>query len=155
MFRARAMMCLVAVSCSMVAFAEDAPKKKSEAKSIEGSIVRASSIAGMSVRSPDNKSLGKVEDVVIDTHTGTVQYAAISFGGFLGFGDKLFAVPFKALHVKHEPGSKTPHFEMNITQEALEKAKGFDKNHWPDFANANFAQENDRHFIVIEVQKNK
>jgi len=87
--------------------------------------------------------------------TGAVRYAAISFGGFLGIGNKLFAVPFKALRVKHEPGSKTPHFEINITKEALEKAEGFDKNHWPNFADADYAKQNDRHFIVIEIQKTK
>ena len=137
----------------MMGVAEDSPKKISEAKSIEGAVTRANSIAGMAVKSPDHKSLGKVEDVVVDMETGAVRYAAISFGGILGFGEKLFAVPFKALHVTHEPGSKTPYFEMNVSQEMLEKAKGFDKSHWPNFGDPRFSEENDRHFIVLEVKK--
>ncbi len=155
MLRARATICVLAVTCSLVAFGEDAPKKKAEAKSIEGSIVRASSMTGMAVRSPENKNLGTVDDVVIDTHTGTVRYVVVGFGGFLGLGDKMFAVPFKALHVKHEPGTKAPHFEINVTQEALEKARGFDKNHWPDFSDESFLKDNDHHFLVVDVKKSK
>src|SRR5215471_11593332 len=86
-----------------------APKGSSDAKSIEGVVVRAHSIAGMPVKDPNDKDLGKVEDVVIDMETGAVRYVAISFGGFLGVGDKLFAVPFRALHVKHTPSSKSAH----------------------------------------------
>ena len=154
MYRALGLFSLLAC-CPIILIAEDSPAKKSEAKSIEGSIVRASSIAGMEVRGPDNKNLGKVEDIVVDTQTGQVQYAAVSFGGFLGIGNKLFAVPFKALHVKHEAGSKSPHFEVNVTKESLENAKGFDKNNWPNFSDPNFARENDKHFLIIKVSDAK
>ena len=149
----------VAVLClpvlMMAVAADDSTKKVDKAKSIEGTIVRAKSIDGMAVKDAANKSIGKVEDVVIDMQTGTVRYAAISFGGFLGVGDKLFAIPFRALHVRHEPGSKAPHFELDVSKQTLEKAKGFDKNHWPDFADPKFAEENDRHFVEIQVRREK
>ncbi len=139
----------------LVVDADDAPKKVEKAKSIEGVVVRSSAINGMAVKDPADKSLGKVEDLVIDMETGSVRYAAISFGGFLGVGDKLFAVPFRALHVRHESGSKAPHFEMNVSKETLQKAKGFDKNHWPNFGDPRFAEENDRYFIDIQVRREK
>jgi sporulation protein YlmC with PRC-barrel domain len=135
--------------------AEDAPKKVAQAKSIEGVVVRSSAITGMAVRSPSDKDLGKVEDLVIDMNTGSIRYVAISFGGLLGIGDKLFAVPFRALHVQHEPGSKSPHFVMNVDKQTLENAKGFDKKNWPDFADPKFAQENDRHFTATQARKEK
>lgn len=139
----------------LVVDADDAPKKLNEAKSIEGAVVRASAINGMAVKDPSDKGLGKVEDLVIDMETGSVRYAAISFGGFLGVGDKLFAVPFRALHVRHEPGKKSPHFEMNVNKDTLQKAKGFDKNHWPNFGDPRFAEENDRYFVDIQVRREK
>lgn len=123
-----------------------------EARSIEGVVVRALAIAGMAVKNPSGKDLGKVEDVVIDMETGSVRYMAISFGGFLGFGDKLFAVPFRALNVQHDPGTKSAHFVMDVDKEKLEKAKGFDKKNWPNFADPRFAEENDRFFVEIEVK---
>jgi len=135
--------------------ADDSAKKIGEAKSIEGVVARSSSITGMAVRSPEDKSLGKVEDLVIDMKTGSVRYAAISFGGVLGIGDKLFAVPFRALHVQHEPGSKSPHFVMNVDKQTLENAKGCDKKHWPNFADPQFARENDHHFTDVQARKEK
>jgi len=147
--------CATLFSVALLAGAEDAPKKVAQAKSIEGAVVRSSAMTGMAVRSPADKDLGKVEDLVIDMHSGSIRYVAISFGGLLGVGDKLFAVPFRALHVQHEPGSKSPHFVMNVDKPTLENAKGFDKKNWPDFADPKFAQENDRHFTQPQVRKDK
>lgn len=110
-------------------------------------VVRANSIAGMTVKNPAGQDLGKVEDVVIDMGTGKVRYAAISFGGFLGVGDKLFAVPFHALKVKHNAGDKTTHFVLNVDKRTLEKAPGFDAKNWPDFANPNYGDDNDKYYI--------
>jgi len=146
---------LMLPTLALVATAEDSPRKAAEAKSIEGTVVRASSVAGMTVKSPADKNLGKVEDLVIDMETGSVRYAAISFGGFLGVGDKLFAVPFRALHVKREPGAKSPHLVLDVSKEMLERARGFDKTNWPNFADPRFAEENDRFFVEVEILKEK
>src|SRR5258708_23528166 len=51
-----------------------------DVRSIDGVVVRAHSIAGMSVKDPAGKNLGKVEDVVIDMETGSVQYVPVAFG---------------------------------------------------------------------------
>jgi sporulation protein YlmC with PRC-barrel domain len=115
-------------------------------------VMRASQITGMNIKNPGGQDLGKVEDVVVDMGTGNVRYAAVSFGGFLGVGDKLFAVPFHALKVKQNIADKSHHFEMNIDKETLEKAKGFDKKNWPDFANPRFGEENDRFFLNVTAR---
>ena len=71
--------------------------------------------------------LGKIEDLMIDLENGRVAYAILSFGGFLGLGNKLFAVPWEALAVRpHEHA-----FTLNVSKETLEKAEGFDKDNWP------------------------
>jgi hypothetical protein len=71
--------------------------------------------------------LGKIEDLMIDLENGRVAYAVLSFGGFLGLGNKLFAVPWEALSVRpHEHA-----FTLNVSKETLEKAEGFDKDNWP------------------------
>ena len=58
--------------------------------------VKASSIIGTDVVNPEGDSLGDIKEVVIDPRTGKVAYAVVSFGGFLGMGEKLFAIPFSA-----------------------------------------------------------
>ena len=45
-----------------------------------------------------NEDLGKIEDVVVDAGSGRIAYAVLSFGGFLGMGDKYFAIPWNPMH---------------------------------------------------------
>lgn len=135
------------VAAAMVAHSAEDPKpgRKSTAAM---PVIRANQIAGMVVKDPAGKDLGKVEDVVVDMETGKVRYAAIAFGGFLGLGDKLFAVPFHSLKLHHNPGDKTQHFELNVDKKALENAPGFDPKNWPDFADPKYGESNDRFYKV-------
>ena len=55
-------------------------------------LFRSSSVVGSSVKDLAGKDAGKIEDLLLE-HDGDVAYAIVSFGGFLGVGDKLFAVP--------------------------------------------------------------
>ena len=87
----------------------------------------ASTIKGDKVISSTGEDLGKIEELMIDIQNGRVAYAALSFGGFLGLGDKLFAIPWQALTLRvHEHA-----FLLGIPKETLEKAEGFDKYNWP------------------------
>jgi sporulation protein YlmC with PRC-barrel domain len=88
----------------------------------------ASSIAGDKVFNPANEHLGVVKDIMIDLTTGRIDYFIIEFGGFLGIGIKYFAIPFDLLKVDAE----NKRFIFDQPKEALEKAPGFDMDHWPD-----------------------
>jgi hypothetical protein len=111
---------------------------------------RATKLIGMAVKNSAGESLGKVEDLVIDERGG-VRYAAISFGGFLGFNEKLFAVPFALLHFKANPDSATSHVELNVTKEVMEKAPGFSTDAWPDFGDPKFHREVDDFYLKVAV----
>ena len=76
-----------------------------------------------------------MDHVMIDVPTGRIAYAVLSFGGFLGMGDKLFAVPWAAL--KLDPANKC--FVLAASKEHLKKAPGFDKDNWPTFADEKWA----------------
>jgi len=89
--------------------------------------VKASSIIGTDVVNGKNESLGDIKEVVIDPNTGKVAYAVVSFGGFLGVGEKLFAIPYSALLFNLEKNE----YILDISKERLETAPGFDPNHWP------------------------
>jgi sporulation protein YlmC with PRC-barrel domain len=93
---------------------------------------RTSKVVGMAVKNKANEDLGKIEDLVMD-EAGHIHYAAVSFGGFLGFNDKLFAVPFKAFKIKNDPGSSTYYMELDVSRKHLENAEGFPNDKWPDF----------------------
>ena len=88
----------------------------------------ATSMIGDKVHNEKDEHLGKIADVMIDLTSGKIEYVIIEFGGFLTIGEKLFAIPFRLLKV--DPGKKM--FIFNQPREILEKAPGFDINHWPE-----------------------
>ncbi|MFN3596955.1 MAG: PRC-barrel domain-containing protein [Rubricoccaceae bacterium] len=90
-------------------------------------VLSSSSITGNSVVNPQGESLGDIKDLMIDVSDGRVVYAVLSFGGFLGLGDKLFAVPLNALQLDTE----RERFVLDVSREQLENAPGFDKDNWP------------------------
>lgn len=93
---------------------------------------RASSIIGTSVVNPDGDSLGDIKEVVIDRRTGRVAYSVISFGGFLGMGEKLFAIPFCAFNYNVTRNE----YVLDISRERLKAAPGFAASHWPSMTDA-------------------
>ena len=92
-------------------------------------VLKASELIGMKVQGSDGKNLGKIRDLVIGPD-GAVRYAVLDFGGFLGIGDKYFAVPWDALQ-RTQNGKQ---IALDTTKRDLKKAPGFDKKHWPDFS---------------------
>jgi len=84
-------------------------------------------VIGDSVVNRTGENLGKIEELMLDLETGRVAYAVLSFGGFLGMGEKLFAVPFEALKLD----ASREHFTLDVNKDKLKNAPGFDKNHPP------------------------
>jgi sporulation protein YlmC with PRC-barrel domain len=98
-------------------------------------VLSASTVKGDEVVNARGEKLGKIEDVMLDMSDDRIAYAVLSFGGFMGFGDKLFAVPWKALKLDNDHKN----FILDVTKEHLKSAPGFDKDHWPDFADRTLA----------------
>ncbi|WP_426687744.1 PRC-barrel domain-containing protein [Rhodanobacter ginsengiterrae] len=97
----------------------------------------ASTLSGDAINNPQGDSLGNLKDLMIDTSTGKVAYAVLSFGGILGMGDKLFAVPWESLAVDGDNKCLI----LNVSKDRLKDAPGFDKDHWPNFAEPAFADQ--------------
>src|ERR1039457_5887851 len=87
-------------------------------------VLAASTLAGDSVRNAAGEDLGKLDELMIDIPSGRVAYAVLSFGGVLGMGNKLFAVPWSALRVDEDE----KFFILDVDKTKLEKAPGFDKS---------------------------
>ena len=106
----------------------DVSTKKSEVKY---GVVSASKIIGEAVINHQNENLGKIHELVFDAQDGRLAYAVLSFGGFMGMGNKLFAMPWKAFEF-----AKTENkLILNVDKEKLKTAPGFDQDSkWPDFA---------------------
>ncbi len=90
-------------------------------------ILTATSIIGDGVENQEGEHLGKIKDIMLDIHQGSITYVVVEYGGFLGIGEKLFAIPIQAMkldQVNHK-------FILDIDKGLFENAPGFDKHHWP------------------------
>ena len=88
----------------------------------------ATTIIGDKVYNGKSENMGNIKDLMLNLDEGRIEYVVIEFGGFLGIGEKYFAVPFHALTIDTARHA----FILNQQREVLENAPGFDKDHWPD-----------------------
>lgn len=100
------------------------------------SLMGADTLIGDNVVNGMEEDLGDIKEIMLDMNTGQVAYAVLAFGGFLGLGEKLFAVPWQALHLD----TANKRFVLNVEKERLKTAPGFNKDSWPDMADVNWAK---------------
>lgn len=100
-------------------------------------LMGASTLIGNRVCNRKEEELGDIKEIMLDTRSGRVSYAVLSFGGFLGMGDKLFAVPWNALilDTEHE------RFVLNVEKDRLKEAPGFDKDKWPNMSDPSWTKK--------------
>ena len=84
-------------------------------------------IAGAPVLGPSGDRVGMVAEVMLETGAGQIAYVALSVGGVLGFGERLFAVPWSAFVI--DPVGGVLRLRFGLT--ALGDDPGFDKDAWP------------------------
>ncbi|HLZ64655.1 MAG TPA: PRC-barrel domain-containing protein [Aliidongia sp.] len=107
----------------------DSPTPRGHAR-----VIRAAQVQGTAVTNPANEDLGSIRDVVLDKFDGSVRYAVLEFGGFLGMGSKLFALPWELLSYDERVDA----YVIDIDKEVLKRAPGFDSDNWPDMGAVEF-----------------
>ncbi|MBU0718911.1 MAG: PRC-barrel domain-containing protein [Planctomycetes bacterium] len=105
-----------------IASADDKPLPQQQFR-----IQKASDLIGKPVQNPDGERLGEVQDLAIDGERGRVAYVVLSFGGFLGMGEKWFAIPTESLTLP----KSAKHFVLAMEKDRLKDAPGFNKDKWP------------------------
>lgn len=99
-------------------------------------IVNSDNVIGTEVRNPQDEKLGKIEALMLDKLSGRVSYVVLSYGGILGMGNKLFAMPWSLFNYDKDANC----FRINIDSEKLKQSPGFDKDHWPNMADTSWTQ---------------
>jgi len=100
-------------------------------------LMGANTLDGNDVYNHNDEDLGDIKEIMLDVASGRVAYAVLSYGGFLGMGQKLFAVPWSALTLDTE----NKRFTLNVEKDRLENAPGFDSDNWPDMADPSWQKE--------------
>jgi sporulation protein YlmC with PRC-barrel domain len=96
---------------------------------------KGSDLIGKDITNDSNEDLGKLKDIVVDAKNGRILYGVVTFGGFMGMGNKLFAIPWQSLQL--QPDYKK--LVLNVPKEQLKNAEGFDESNWPKFADEQWA----------------
>ena len=104
----------------------------------------ASMLTGDSVCNTEGDHLGQIEQIMIDIQSGRVVCAVLSFGGFLGIGEALVAVPWNAMRIDEKADIES--FVLDIDRKTLHNAPRFNKDNWPDMADPGFAAAIRRHY---------
>jgi hypothetical protein len=100
-------------------------------------------VIGSRVVNAQNEDLGKIEDLALDAEAGRIAYAVLSsFGGFLGMGEKYFAIPWNAFHFNMKENRAV----LNVDKKKLENAPGFDKDNWPNMADSVWGTSIHKHY---------
>ncbi|MFZ4874056.1 PRC-barrel domain-containing protein [Janthinobacterium sp. Mn2066] len=100
-------------------------------------LMGADTLLGDDVYNHSDEQLGDIKEIMLDMRSGQIAYAVLSFGGMLGMGEKLFAVPWERLSLD----TINKRFVLDVDKEQLKNAPGFDKNNWPDMASDAWNQQ--------------
>lgn len=105
-------------------------------------LLSSSSMMGTNVTNRAGDNLGDIKDIMIDPSSGNVAYVVVSFGGFLGIGDKYFAIPMEAFQIDRT----NENFILDVDKAKMENAPGFDKDNWPTTADRQFLTDIHSHY---------
>ncbi|MES2740089.1 MAG: PRC-barrel domain-containing protein [Pseudomonadota bacterium] len=100
-------------------------------------LMGADTLIGDDVYNYQEEDLGDIKEIMLDMRTGQIAYAVLSFGGLLGMGEKLFAVPWQSLTLD----TVNKRFLLDVDKERLKTAPGFDKNSWPDMSSDSWSNQ--------------
>jgi PRC-barrel domain len=82
------------------------------------SLIASDRVEGTPVRRSSGEKIGTIERLMIDKVSGSVAYAVLSFGGFLGVGQKHAPIPWARLTYERTLGA----YHLDLTDEELSLA---------------------------------
>lgn len=110
---------------------------------VTGSLAKASELIGFNIENADGDNIGEINDLLVDLGSGHVTYAVLSFGGFLGLGDQLVAIPLSLFESAPEANGNraVANIVLNVEPETLENAPAFDLDAFPETNTAGWDTE--------------
>lgn len=142
---------LVGIAASLV-LAQEPPRKDSpvaaaaESHTLGSLRCKASQLIGCNITNTKNENLGEIQEIVFDSGNRHIAYAVVAFGGFLGMGEKYFAMPWRLIDVAKRSTDDAPRATLGLDVETLKAAPGFDKGQWPDMADATWSKQVDEYY---------
>jgi len=101
---------------------------------VSSSLIGAAKVDGTAVYNTAGDRLGDIHDIMIDKQTGRVAYAIMSFGGFLGMGEKYHPLPWNTLKYDTRQGG----YVVGLTKEQLEGGPAYDEGDEPAWGDRDY-----------------
>jgi BON domain/PRC-barrel domain len=112
---------------------------------------KGSQIIGAKVEDSAGKNVGKIEDIMIDA-SGRAPFAVLSFGGFMGIGDKWYAIPWNALQIERDRDSKdVKRIVLDVSKETIEHAPSFTRDRWPDTRDSQWTRDTQKYWSDASI----
>jgi sporulation protein YlmC with PRC-barrel domain len=92
-------------------------------------LIASNKVEGTAVYNTENEKLGSIHNFMVDKRSGRVEYAVLSFGGFLGLGTDYYPLPWETLVYDEAQGG----YVVNLSKEILDKAPHYDSKNEPPF----------------------
>ncbi|MCF3946639.1 PRC-barrel domain-containing protein [Acidiphilium iwatense] len=108
------------------------------------SMIAASKVNGTNVYNQLGDSIGSIYDLMIDKRSGRVQYAIMSFGGFLGLGEHYHPLPWQLLKYDERQGG----YIVNLDRDRLERGPAYATSATPDWSNGIYGHEVDQYYGI-------
>lgn len=89
--------------------------------------------------------LGTVSELLLDVERGCIAYVVMAYGGFMGLGERLFALPWSALELDVDRACLI----LEAERSSFDTAPAFDKEHWPSTPDAQWHQDVHRHYRCL------
>ncbi len=93
-------------------------------------LISANKVEGTTVKNVAGEKLGSIEEIMIDKRSGKVAYAVMSFGGFLGIGDRHHPLPWSVLIYD----TSLEGYVVNLDKRVLEQAPTYGSDERVDLA---------------------
>nr|WP_295740758.1 PRC-barrel domain-containing protein [uncultured Acidocella sp.] len=106
------------------------------------SLIAASKVNFTNVYGVDGEKIGSIYDVMIDKMSGRVAYAVLSFGGFLGIGEKYHPLPWNQLKYSEQHGG----YIINLSRDVLEGAPAYAEADMPDWSQPGYRGQIDDYY---------
>src|SRR5258708_37903191 len=106
-------------------------------------LISSQKVDGTSVYNRNGDSLGSVDHLMIDKYTGHVEYAVMSFGGFLGIGDSYHPLPWHALTYDTGQGG----YVVDVDRSRLERAPRYTRSNAPDWNDRGYRNRIDKYWV--------
>ena len=110
-------------------------------------LISSEKVEGTAVYNRNGDRLGTVDHVMIDKFTGQVEYAVMSFGGFLGIGESYNPVPWKSLTYDVNLGG----YVIDADRARLESAPRLQSTARPDWSDPSYTDKVDEYWSVRRV----